>query len=342
MATQNGVIDTASGDLKRAAFKPYDFANDGGFDSATETIRTDVPIPGKRKGNTDFPTHHRWTGSAYIEVAQMPVVFETPDPVSNMFLGCWNPAANLVAHFLLDDAASDTTVLDSSAHSRDGTLEGGDNTEDKSISGLTKDSMAFDMNGIDDTVNIDAVATALASTTKGTWACVIEPDDVTLNNDMMIAFGDTDGNEFINLQQSPTDGKIQVKCRKAGTTQWAFTTDAVVIANGTKTWLAVVHDGTAPKLYVDGVAVAITFTDSTDKTAWFSALTGLDNGRIAGDNRDSAGNGRFWNGTIDDVRFYDIDISVLDHLGIYNQGKGTHLEAGTVLLTAAQLSDLLP
>lgn len=254
-------------------------------------------------------------------------------PISDMILGGWDPSSNLIAHFLLNDNLVDTKVLDAGSHSYHGTLEGGDNTQDKSIAGLTDIGMAFDMNGTDDTVNIDAVATALAATTKGTWACVIEPDDVTLNNDMMIAFGDTNADEFINLQQSPTDGKIQVKARKAGTTQWAYTTDNVVISNGVKAWIAVVHDGVAGKLYVDGVDVPVTFTDSTDKTAWFSALVGLDNGRIAGDNRDSVGNGRFWNGTIDDVRFYDTPISVQDHIGIYNQGKGTHMESGTTWIT---------
>lgn len=329
MATQNGVIETATGDLLRAAAKPYGFANDGSFNAGIETVRTDVPVPAEIRGGASS-THDRWAGSEWTKVGQLQMIFESPDPISDKTLGGWNPSENLIAHFLLDDNTANTTVLDVGSNSYHGTLEGGDNTEDKSIGGLTYDGMAFDMNGVDDTVNIDAVATALAATTKGTWACVVEPDDVTINNKMMLSFGDTDGNEFINLQQSPTDGKIQGKCRKAGTAQWAFTTDNVVLVNGVKSWLAMVHNGTESKLYVNGISVPITFTDSTDKTAWFSDLTGLDNGRIAGDNRDSAGNGRFWIGTIDDVRFYDTDISTQDHVGIYNQGKGTHREAGTV------------
>lgn len=65
--TQNGVILTATGDLLRMAAKPYDFSADGAFDSGTETIRTDVPIPAYNQNfhNTDTK-HHRWNGSAWV------------------------------------------------------------------------------------------------------------------------------------------------------------------------------------------------------------------------------------------------------------------------------------
>jgi len=68
MATQNGVIDTSSGDLKRAAAKPYDFENDGGFDGDTETIRTDVPMPANRSGDCCETQMHRWNGSSWVLV----------------------------------------------------------------------------------------------------------------------------------------------------------------------------------------------------------------------------------------------------------------------------------
>lgn len=65
----NGVIENATGDLLRAG--DCDFNNDGSFDPATETIRTDVPVPARARGD-DVPDNkmHRHTGSEWIEVDQ--------------------------------------------------------------------------------------------------------------------------------------------------------------------------------------------------------------------------------------------------------------------------------
>ena len=64
----NGVIETATGDLKRAGY--CDFENDGSFDSGTETMRSDCPHPGKVKGDPQETNMTRWNGSAWVEVAQ--------------------------------------------------------------------------------------------------------------------------------------------------------------------------------------------------------------------------------------------------------------------------------
>lgn len=68
--TMNGVIETTTGDLLRAGVN-VDFVNDGSFDAGTETIRTDVPMPPKRKGQRGVANKHRWNGSAWAEVADV-------------------------------------------------------------------------------------------------------------------------------------------------------------------------------------------------------------------------------------------------------------------------------
>ncbi len=70
--TQNGVYLTSSGDLLRAAMTPYDFENDGAFDSGTETIRTDVPVPAYTEHIPDSDDkHHKWNGSAWVLVVRV-------------------------------------------------------------------------------------------------------------------------------------------------------------------------------------------------------------------------------------------------------------------------------
>lgn len=69
--TQNGVVETATGDLLRAGF--CNFKDDGSFDAASETYRTDVPFPAKTKGSEDHSDMHRSAGpdgTAWTEVPQ--------------------------------------------------------------------------------------------------------------------------------------------------------------------------------------------------------------------------------------------------------------------------------
>lgn len=63
-----GVIDDATGDLLRCGYS--DFENDGSFDAVNESIRTDVPNYGRRRGQEGLLKMDRWNGSAWIEVNQ--------------------------------------------------------------------------------------------------------------------------------------------------------------------------------------------------------------------------------------------------------------------------------
>lgn len=66
--THYGVIETSTGDLKRAGY--CDFSADGNFDGGTETQRTDCPQPAKTRGEAGQSQMHRWNGSAWVLVAQ--------------------------------------------------------------------------------------------------------------------------------------------------------------------------------------------------------------------------------------------------------------------------------
>lgn len=223
-----------------------------------------------------------------------------------------------ISHFKLNDNAYSTHVLDSFG-SNDGTLNGGDNTEDKTATG--KINEAFLLNGSDDFININDVLTNdLSANTAGTWAAWIKPVDATpAAIDILISFNDTSADEFIHLRIKTT-GELLAKAVKAGVNQWTLDTDAAAFSDDTWTHIALVQDGVSPVLYINGVAVAQTFSTSTDKTAWFSDLSGLDNGRIGDRSVDGGGETNHFNGTIDDVRFYNVALSAANILSIYGPG----------------------
>jgi len=68
MIVYQGVIEDATGDLLRCGY--IDFTADGMFDEDTESVRTDVPFPGKIRGDIREAQMHRWGGASWSLVAQ--------------------------------------------------------------------------------------------------------------------------------------------------------------------------------------------------------------------------------------------------------------------------------
>lgn len=130
-------------------------------------------------------------------------------------------------------------------------------------------------NGADDYIAIAGLAAAEAGGAfkKGTisiWCCV--PNQTGTYS--LFSLGDTDANEILGLRVAA--GKLQGICVDGATAQWTTTSTSVVIPANQWTHCALVHNGIRPTLYVNGVAVAMTDTVTTDLTEWTDGLTGLD------------------------------------------------------------------
>lgn len=178
------------------------------------------------------------------------------------------------------------TIRDYSGLANDGTITGATAPAGAILpSGLA--TLRF---GGDDFVDIGIAVNDLAATTKGTWMTWIKLDDATpVATTRIFAFGDTNAFEIIAMSIT-TAGIFSASVRAATVLKWALATDAAAVSDGKYAHIALIQDGTSPVLLVNGVQVAQTFTDQTDKTSWFSVCTGLDNGRIGCDNYNNAGN----------------------------------------------------
>ena len=93
-----------------------------------------------------------------------------------------------------------------------------------------------------------------------------------------------------------TDNKLAFICIVAGTTQWQFEIDDT-LTEGVIYDVLLVQNGTVPVLYINGNLSNITYGTTTDQTAWFASLTGVDNGRLGCGNYNSGGNNDFVNVT---------------------------------------------
>ncbi|KKK77325.1 hypothetical protein LCGC14_2854740, partial [marine sediment metagenome] len=218
----------------------------------------------------------------------------------------WDWRKDGVSDAVLNMPFENNSAWDASTNNNHGSLENG--VVYNSTSGYDGFG-AFQFDGVNDFINIDSVQTTLASTTQGTWTAWIKPVDATpLNSETFIAFGDVDANEFIYITILPTS-KFNAFSRSAAGLKFTLQTDSAVFLDNTWTHVTLVQDGVSPVIYIDGVAVAQTFSTEIDKTHWFNDAPNLDNGRIGDVNRNNDGETLHFNGTIDGVKIYDRALS---------------------------------
>lgn len=178
---------------------------------------------------------------------------------------------------------------------------------------------AFVLNGTDAFINIDAALAELSTTTKGTWSCWVKPVDATPSSPTdIIVFGDTNAGTYI-IFQLHSNLSFRVALAFNGVDKWVLETDENHFADNVWTHLAVVQDGISAILYVGGVDVNQTFKNQIDKTIWFNNQTGIDNGRIGDRNMGSNGEANHFDGSIDDVRIYDRNLSQAEITALSNE-----------------------
>jgi len=243
---------------------------------------------------------------------------------------------SLVGWWRFEDSDGGTTANDTSSFGNDGTLTnfgctdlncnltGGTGSTGSGWTSAGRRGKGLVFDGENDFINIDAVLTNnLATTTAGTWTAWIKPSNAAASGfESFITFGDTNVNEYLvfGVRTDPSN-VLRFQAFDAGTEQWTLDVDTAPFSDDTWTFIAVAHDGVEAVLYVDGVEVAQTFVVSTDKTAWFNALTELDNGRIGSFNTNGAGEASHFNGTLDEVKVWNRALSALEVNSSFNAGK---------------------
>ena len=181
--------------------------------------------------------------------------------------------------------------------------------------------LSFD--GTNDVVACDGVATDIAAHTVGSIRAGIRITASTSGQRTIFSIGDTNA-ETAFWWELDTDDKLKASLVIAGTAQWTLVLD-VALTEAQWYNVAIVHNGVEPVLYVDEDKRAQTFSVDTDKTAWLSSLTGIDNGNIGALDYNSAGNANFFDGKIDYLRI-NSGLSTISTLALacdYPMDEGT-------------------
>jgi hypothetical protein len=91
----------------------------------------------------------------------------------------------------------------------------------------------------------------------------------------------------------------------------------------------IIQDGAQPKIYKNGIELPISFSISTDKTAWFNNLSSLDNGRIGAGNQNNLGDFQFFSGSISNVSFFNKELTSTEVMKLYSNGVPQNLSSFT-------------
>lgn len=148
----------------------------------------------------------------------------------------------------------------------------GDHGANSAMSGIV-------INGNDDYIQIDAVATmeAGANNTKGTISAWVNIPDVTGTYAVFQIGLSTDVSHYgLRIKA----GKVQFYAITAGALKADYEATSVSLQPHKWHHVALTQSSVSPKLYVDGVAVAMTVTDGTTPGYWGNALATWDKGAI--------------------------------------------------------------
>lgn len=154
----------------------------------------------------------------------------------------------------------------------------------------------------------------------------------------LVSFGDTNADTHLSLWIDESE-KVAASCELAGVEQWTFTSDNAISVG---VWYDVklrmkesINSPYSPNpiLFLNGDPMNLTYTTSTDKTAWMSVLPLVDNGFIGTASFNSAGKAGYFEGEIDSVKIIEhadpnADTGGNSQIAHYKLDEGTSTTAG--------------
>ncbi|MHA1949998.1 MAG: LamG-like jellyroll fold domain-containing protein, partial [Candidatus Thorarchaeota archaeon] len=241
------------------------------------------------------------------------------------------PVAQPFIQLTMNDNLATTNVIDTGTGSNDGTLNV--NTDTLSIAGQI--NTALDFNGTSNFVNMDTAGGVIDSDTTGSMSAWIYVDTVAASRVVYClanTTAQTRNQIFVTATQT-----FRLFIQNTGTVLIDVETPVTSIPLATWTHVVASQDGVSPRLYINGVNQSLTTNTATDLTAWNGTLTTPNNLRIGCQNFNSTGNLLFFDGRLDDVRYYQHPLSQAQIDDIYNSGTGTESFAlDSITVPAAQ------
>jgi hypothetical protein len=173
--------------------------------------------------------------------------------------------------------------------------------------------------GTDDYVLHDAhaVERVAANDTTGTYTAWVYLDNIVGTKTILSAGDNDSATEFLQLYVY--NSIPYFKLYQGGANQWVIHSTASYYLEARKwTHIAVVQNGTAPVIYVNGVLSSSGYEVSTDVTMWYDELTGCDKFAIGVKESNNTHTDDF-KGAIGQVKYWSRALSAAEILQDYNE-----------------------
>lgn len=215
----------------------------------------------------------------------------------------------LLAHYKFDPQ---TGATDSSGNGLDGVFQGDASVDTTSGTNQVGDGK-LTLDGTGDYVDLTSSISRFDDLSEGTISAWVNTTDTGFNTIL-----DTNDGTTSNFASLWIDNGQLIWSVNVGGSSLVRTTSTATINDGNWHHIAVTTDGSGTSIYMDGVKLtgaAITYSSSTDTTAFFDDVTGATTVSLGAYN--SGGVGGEFDGLIDDVRIYNYAVTESDMSDLY-------------------------
>lgn len=238
------------------------------------------------------------------------------------------PSAIPYAQFKFEDNAGTNVVTDSGSGSNNGIANSSSSTINTSVISISggKISRAFSFTSTSGhNVSLPAgFINAIKTDTTGAFSFWIKP--TSFNQQSIFTLSQVTANNLMTAEIA-TNGAIRFLIVGSGASDAIDTNTFPILTVNSWAHVVISQAGTV-NIYVNNSLQIITSPIYTIPTAWTSTLTTIDDSRIGC--RSTTGFTFFYNGTIDDFRYYRAALSTADISAIYAEGNGNQGQPVTV------------
>jgi len=236
------------------------------------------------------------------------------------------PEIPKIHYKLNDNSTSNNTIINTGSTTTNAQLIGVATTQGSSQTGKIVRTLNLDGKK----QHIDAgtsVVNQVKTDTTGALSFWMKADVIPTSNVSLHSITNSQGNGRLIVSLTST-GRIDVKAvNDSNATQfWCWTTQTGLIAAGQWRHVAVVQNGTQVKIYVGGQEKTLTFQGQTGAGKWFSSFGNLNTMKLHASQYNAGAVTAFYDGSIDDFRYYPRALSASEVGLLYNGGNGTEEE----------------
>ena len=149
---------------------------------------------------------------------------------------------------------------------------------------------------------------------------------------ILIAICDADANTKIEVTTRGSRS-IGIQCKVSGTQQWEVSSSTLYNAYTNWNHIVFTHDGTTVRIYVNGTEASYSWSTTTDKTKWWTAIRSAGGDGVAIGSKAPLNNNT-WNehfdGQLDDIGIWDRALTSTEVGNLYGNGTTTMAKATTI------------